>query len=214
MPSTSSAERFPAGAGEVLLVATVQGLVAERDRVRDAFEAARPTVVALGVAPEAAAALLRFERKDDADLFEDLPDHDYVYSLKLREYGDVDLPPPDLVEAARLARDAGATLVGVDLPEEAYEERFTKLVSVWGFLQYGRIQRRLAKKPPAAPDAASFALAWDARIRKVKGIARLEDEREERIAQGARSLAAEGARVLLVVDVARAEGVRARLAQT
>lgn len=201
------------GEGEVALLATVQGLVEEREQVRRAFRDVKPTHLALGVAPESAASLVGYERNEEDDPFDDLPDHDYVYSVKLSEFGPVDLPPPDLLDATRIAKELGVTVQGVDLTEEAYGELFTKQVSVWGFLRYGRIQRRLAKKPPKAPDARSFSLAWDAAIRKVKGIARVEAAREDAIATAAASLAREtGGRVLLILDVAREEGVRARLA--
>ena len=33
--------------------------------------------------------------------------------------------------------------------------------------RHGRVQRRLAKRPPRAEDARAFSLAWDAAIRKV-----------------------------------------------
>ena len=218
MPSTSSAEgdadlpRVPAPPGEILVLATVQGLVAERARVRAAFARVKPKAVALGVSPEMAAVLLRYERQEDEDPFEDLPDHDFVYSLKLREFGDVDLPPPDLVEAARLAEEGGVKVYGVDMPEEAYEDAFTSTVSTLGFLRYGRIQRRLAKRPPKANSAREFALKWDAAIRKVKGIRLVEAARERHMAQQARALAASvGGPVLLVVDLARAPGVLAAL---
>lgn len=200
--------------GEVVLLATVQGLVAERDNVRRAYTLVKPAAVALGVSPEAAASLAAFARTPEMDdPFEELPDHDYVYSVVLRTFGEVDLPPPDLLEAARLAKADGLPLHGADLTEETYEDHFTKMVSVWGFLRYGRIQRRLARKPPRAPDAASFSLAWDAAIRRVKGIARLEELREAHIAQTSAALARElGGRVLLVVDLPRAGGVRRALA--
>ena len=206
-------ERFPVEGGEVVLLTTIQGMVAGRDEVRRAFHLFPPAAVALGVSPESAAGLLGFERTPEMeDPFEDLPDHDYVYSVMLREFGEVDLPPPDLLEAARLGKAAAIPVRGVDLPEEAYEDAFTKMVSVWGFLRYGRIQRKLARKPPRSPDAAAFSLAWDARIRRVKGIARLEALREAHIAQGARDLAREvRGRVLLVVDLPRAAGVRRAL---
>lgn len=207
-------ERFPVEGGEVVLVATVQGLLAEREKVRRAFEQHPPAAVALGVSPESAAALLRFERDPEHDPIEDLPDHDYVYSVVLRRFGDVELPPPDLVEAARLGKEAGLPVYGVDLPEEAYEDAFTREVNVWGFLRYGRIQKKLARRPPDKPDAAAFCLAWDAAIRRVKGIARVEALREARIGQASRALAGQVAGpVLLVVDLARAAGVRHALTQ-
>lgn len=204
--------RFKFGEGEVVLLATVQGLVAERDRVLGALERERPGVVALGLSPESVSSLLRYEPVPEIDPFEGLPDHDFVYSVKLKEFGVVDLPPPDALAAARWARDSGTTLFGVDLPEEAYETLFTKSVSTFGFLRYGRIQRKLAKRPPKAPDARSFALAWDKAIRRVKGIAVVEAERERHMADATAALARERkAKVLLVVDVAREAGTAERL---
>ncbi|HVM44616.1 MAG TPA: hypothetical protein VM582_01675 [Candidatus Thermoplasmatota archaeon] len=205
---SSSLARFRIGEGEVLLLATVQGLVSERDRAYAALKVERPDVVAIAQSPESVATLLRYEPAEDEDLFEDLPDHDYVYSLRLREFGDVSLPAPDLLAAVRWAQDEGVPVFGVDMPEEAYEDLFTKEVSTWGFLRYGRIQRRLAKRPPKAKDPLSFTLAWDATIRKVKGIARVEAERERVIARNAAALAREkGAKVLLIVEAARQAGV-------
>ena len=205
--------RFRIGQGEVVVVATVQGLVAERDRVLALLEAERPDVVALGLSAEAVSTLLRYEPQPDVDLFEDLPDHDYVYSIKLREHGDVELPPPDQLAAARWAQERGVTLYGVDLAEEAYETLFTKSVSTFGFLRYGRIQRRLARKPPHAPDARAFALAWDKKIRKVKGIRIVEAARERHMAEQAARLARDTpGKVVLVLDVAREAGVLQALA--
>lgn len=194
--------------GEVSVLATVHGLLAEKERVRAAFLDERPFAVALGVGPEAAAALARYEPQPDVDPFEDLPDHDYVYSVRLSAFGPVDLPPPDLLEAARLAKEHGTPLYGVDLSEEAYEDAFAEEVGGWGFLRYGRIQKKLARAPPAAADARAFSLAWDAAIRKVKGIAAVEARRERHIAAGARALAEKvQGRVLLVVDAPREAGV-------
>lgn len=215
MSSTSSADglvRVAVPPGEIVVLATVSGLVSERDRVRAAFVRAAPRAVAVGVSPESAAALLRYERGPDDDPFDDLPDHDFVYSEVLKRFGQVDLPPPDLHEAARLAAERGLTLYGVDMTEEAYEDAFTAEVSTLGFLRYGRIQRRLAKRPPKAPTAEAFTLAWDAKIRKVKGIARVEARREAHMAAQAKALAERvGGPVLLVLDVPRARGVLASL---
>lgn len=205
-------KRYRAAAGEIVLVSTVQGLASERDVVQRALDEERPAAVALGVSAESVASLLRYEPELDADLLEDLPEHDFAYSVKLREFGDVDLPPPDLVAAIDWAQAAGVPCHGVDLSEEAYETAFTREVSAWGFLRYGRIQRALARRPPPAADARAFSLAWDARIRKVKGIARVEALREETIARGAAGLARSlAAKVVLIVDAPREAGVSRHL---
>jgi hypothetical protein len=205
-------ERVRLPVGEVVVVASVHGLVAEADAVRDAFDDARPAAVALAVAPEAAAALARYQPDPEHDPFEELPDHEVAYATALAAYGDVDLPPPDLREAARLAAERAVPLYGVDLGEEAYEDAFTEEVGGWGFLRYGSVQRGLARKPPKAADAHAFSLAWDAAVRRVSGIARVEARREAHIGATTRALAERvNGPVLLVVDAPRASGVLAAL---
>lgn len=205
--------RFRVGSGEVVLLGTVQGLVAERERALDALEKESPDVLALGVSPESVASLMRYEPDPEVDIIEDLPDHDYVYSVKLRDFGEVALPAPDLLAAIHWSQDRAVPIFGVDLPEEVYEDLFTKTVSAWGFLRYGRIQRRLAKRPPRAADALAFTLAWDAAIRKVKGIRLVEAEREATMAVNARQLALDKGKVLLIVEAAREAGVAVRLSR-
>lgn len=199
--------------GEIVLLATVHGLVAEAERVRAAFEKHAPAVVALGVSPESLSALLRFEgHAPDEDPFDELPDAEFAYSAHLGKLGAVDLPPPDLLAAVHAAREASIPIHGVDLSQEAYEVAFTEEVRVFALLRYGRIQRKLSGKPPRAATAREFSLAWDACIRRVKGIARVEARRERAMAEGARALAeaTEGV-VLLLVDAPREAGVAAAL---
>lgn len=207
-------QRFRVGSGEVIVLGTVQGLASEAERALAAIEAEQPDIIALGVSAESVASLLRYVPDPELDLIEELPDHDYVYSIKLREFGDVALPAPDLLAAVHWAQDHAIPIFGVDLAEETYEDLFTKEVSTWGFLRYGRIQRRLAKKPPRAADPLAFTLAWDAAIRRVKGIHRVEEHREDAIAANASQLAREkSAKVLLLLEAAREAGVAEHLAQ-
>lgn len=207
-------QRLRDASSELHVLGTVQGLTSEADRVRAAFATTSFSAVALGLPPEGAAALLQFEGAPDISLAADMADHDLVYSMALGQFGAVALPPPDLLLAAREARERGLSVYGVDLAEEAYDETFTKTVSVWGFLKLGRVQRRLAKRPPKAKGAREFSLAWDAAMRKVKGLAQMEALRERTIAQNAAALARrEGGSVLLVVELPREAGVLAALAE-
>lgn len=205
--------RFRFGEGEVLLFSTVQGLVSERERVVAFLEAERPAVVALGQSPESTANLLLYEPSPDVDPYDDVMDHDLMYATQLEAFGEVELPPPDLVAAARWAQERGAQLVGVDFPEDDYQTLFTKTVSTFGFLRYGNIQRRLSRRPPRATDPRGLSFAWDKAFRKVKGIRLVEAAREARIAEGAIRLARESkGKVLLLVDAPREEGVSRLLA--
>lgn len=205
-------QRFTLEGQDVVLLGTVQGLVAEAARVRGAFEETRPAAVAVGVSPEALAAVSRYQ-PDGGNPFDDLPDAEYAYSQRLASFGEVALPPPDLVEAVRLAGARGVPAYGVDLTEEQYEETFTREIGPLALLRYGRIQRRLAKRPPEAEDARAFSLAWDAELRRLEPLARVERRREDRMAEGARAVARQaGGAVLLIVDAPREAGVAERLA--
>ncbi len=205
-------QRFLVEGGEVVLVSTVQGLVSERDRVVEVLAKEDPAAVAFGLSPESVAELLRYRPEPDFDPFEELPDHDYIYSVKLAEYGDIDLPAPDLMGALAWARENERRFFGVDLTEEAYEDLFTRTVSTFGLLRYGRIQRNLAKRPPKAPDARAFAIAWDSRIRKVRGLRLVEAARERHMAsQVARVVAEVAGRVVLIVDAPREAGTAAAI---
>lgn len=205
-------ERVSVDGGLVLVVSTVHGLAAERDAVRAAFDDAQPAIVALGVSPEALSALLRYQKSEGEDPFEDLPDAEVAYSYGLSKFGEVDLPPPDLAEAVRLAKERDVPVHGVDLTEEQYQEAFVEEVGAFSLLRYGRVQRKLANRPPKASDARAFSLAWDARIRKVRAIGRVEARREARMADVAARLARDAAGpVLLLVDAPREAGVLACL---
>lgn len=203
----TSLARIPIGDGQVVLVSTVQGLVSERARIESILFDERPTIVAIGLSPEAVAGLICYQPDPEVDPFEDLPDHEFIYGVKLKEFGEVALPAPDLLGAIQWSKDAGVPCYGIDLAEEAYETIFAKEVSAFGFLRYGHIQRKLARKPPQAPDARAFNLAWDAAMRRVKGIARVEAAREEAIAERALQLASPGDKVLLLVEAPREAGI-------
>lgn len=204
---------FPAPPGEVHLVSTVQGLASERDVVAAAFDRVQPAALALGLSPEQVAALQSYSPKEDEDLFDDLPDHEALYAARLQAFGEIGLPPPDLMEAIRIAGERGVPVRGVDLTQEQYEDAFTSEVGWFALLRYGRLQRKLGRKPPRASDARAFSLAWDARVRRVRALDRVEARREDAMSARASTLAREtGGPVLLLVDAPREAGVAQRLA--
>lgn len=202
--------------GTIHLLATVQGLVAERDRVRAAFAATKPKAIALGVSPESVTALSNYKKpeNDDDDPYDDLPDAEFAYSVWLSKLGEVALPPPDLYEGVNLAKEHDLPAHGVDLTEADYVEAFTTEVGAFSLLRYGRVLRKLAKRPPKAADPREFSLAWDEKCRRIGAIDRVEGRREAQIAAAARRVAREaGGDILLIVDAPRALGVATLLRQ-
>lgn len=140
-----------------------------------------------------------------------LTDSEVVYGLSLQQFGKVLLPPRDLLAAVQLAGEADIPVRGVDLSEEEYGDAFARHLGTWALMRYTRRTRRLERRPPKAASAREFALAWDAELRRVTGYDALEQERERLIAERARALAREHGTVLLIVEVAREDGVLAAL---
>lgn len=194
--------------GRLVLLGAAHGLVSEADAVAAALDSTSPEIVLLALSVESLTAL---ERHDGADVDEsELPDAEQAYANALSRFGPVGVPPPDLVAALAWARAHDVPVEPVDLSEEEYETAFTANVSGWGLLRYSRRVRRLSKRPPAAATPEALARAWDADLRRVKGIAAVERVREEAIAERALERSA-GRSAALVVDVARLDGVASRL---
>lgn len=195
------------------VLGAVHGLLSEAAAVEDAFRAAAPDAVALGIAPGELEGL-DLHAKGESTEDDETPitiDPSESYAIGLSRFGDIGLPPPDLVAAVALARERGLDPVPVDLDGTQYDELFAAKVGPFALFRYGRLVQKMAKRPPAATDATAFALAWDARIRRLRGFDDVEKARESQMAARVEDLATRHRSVLLVVDVARAAGVVARL---
>ena len=203
------------GSARVHVLGAVHGLMSEAAVVEEAFRASQPDAVALGIAPGELDGLDEHARGEPSEPDQEVTiDPSEHYALGLSRYGDIGLPPPDLVAAVALAREHGVEPVAVDLDGTQYDEIFAANVGPFAFFRYGRRVQKMGKRPPRAPDAVAFALAWDARIRALRGFDRVEAAREEAIARRVEDLATRHRSVLVLVDVARAEGVVARLKRT
>ncbi|HVL47998.1 MAG TPA: hypothetical protein VM889_05535 [Candidatus Thermoplasmatota archaeon] len=191
----------------LVVLGCVHGLANEARVLLAALEREPPDVLLLALSVESLAALERGSSEVDPD---SLADAEAAYAVALERFGEVALPPPDLVAALAWAKEKGVPVEAVDLTEEEYEDTFTSEVGTWSLLRYGRLVRRMVKRPPEASTPEAFARAWDRSLRRIKGLAAVEAARESAIAE--RSLKhAERRRAVLVLDVARFDGVVAAL---
>lgn len=193
---------------EFHIVGTIRGLASEASRVEAAFGAIRPDAVALGVGPEDLEGLARFS--EGAEYEHEYSLSDEIYSHFLEQFGEVSLPPRDLVAAVRLAREHGLEVVPIDMPEHAYVDLFTDSVGALQLLRYQRRLRRLAAKPLAGRTAMEWHLAWDEEVTRLRGFARVERVREDRMAERLQAFP-HGGTVLVLLEAARVEGVMRRL---
>jgi len=100
---------------------------------------------------------------------------------------------------------------GVDMDEATYTESYVDCVSALEVVFVGRMEKRLTKRRFRAQTPREFVLEWDAEVNGSPGFRRLQARREAFMAGRLREIAASRPRVLAIIEVERAQGVRAAL---
>lgn len=203
---------------DVVLLGTIQGLEGEDERVGSAWRGhygdGAPGAVGVGVPPEDLENLRRIGREGIETFLDqefDTGSYEDTVLPQLARFGDVSIPPGDLVAAERLAREHDVPVTALDLDDQAHADLYVQEVS--GF-QMIRGQMRLRKLQGGALEKArspeELMLAWDEAFNRIKGYRRIEEAREEAMVAGIRGLAADHDRVFVVLPYARAAGVADR----
>lgn len=206
--------RLKVAGHDVLLLGTIAGFVPDAERVRQAYDAFRPAVVALGVPPEDLPALDALAAAP-ADARPELPALDDTSERLLglvAPFGGTRIPSPDLEAAHAAARADQVPVVALDLDDEAHAAVYTRHVRFLHVIQSNAIKSRLLKRGVAGADAYEVAANWDAVWTKPKGLARVEADREAHMAHRIGEEAAKGT-VLAVVPSVRLAGIVAALAK-
>lgn len=205
--------RMRVGDADLLLLGTIPGFVADGERVRQAFDAFLPDVVAVGVPAEDVHTLELLAKTEPKP---ELPQPDEATERLLQllaNYGPVRIPSPDLEVAQSLASSAGLTLEALDLDDAQHAHLYTLHVKFRHVVQSNVVKARLLKKGVEGSDAYALAAAWDDAWHRPKGLRKVEDERESHMAARLRELAATRKRILAVVPATRLAGL-ARLLQS
>ncbi len=193
------------GTHTLIIVGTVQGLVSERKKVKDAYLKLKPGIVALPISEEMIEGLRAAVKGEVKEV--QTSSIDDLFAEHLKRFGEVQIPPPSLAEALELAEKDSVEVVALDMNEEEYADAYIKHVSSFHF--WARIWklRKLAKKTFAVDTPEDFVVMWDKYISKLKGYASLEKARERFMAERALELLKKHNRVLALVEYERLEGV-------
>jgi hypothetical protein len=154
--------RMKVGGADVLLLGTVAGFVPDGERVRQAYDAFRPRLVALGVPPEDLVAL---DALAAADPKPELPEPDDTTTRLLgllEPFGATRIPSPDLEAAHAAARADGVPVEAIDIDDAAHAAVYTKSVRFHHVLQSNAVKSRLLKRGVGGADAYEVAANWDA----------------------------------------------------
>ncbi|PKK85716.1 MAG: hypothetical protein CVT48_04305 [Thermoplasmata archaeon HGW-Thermoplasmata-1] len=201
-------ERFKTlnmGEGKLYVLGVIHGLADEKKYVTKAFNQVRPSCVAVAVPPEDLETLDKISREEKKDFAVSPYEEDLL--IKLADYGEVAVPPPDLMELFRLCKEFDTRIVPVDMDDKIYSEVFIKSVSTLQLFRSSKRLRKLSKKKFEAPTPEIFIKEWDGAFTSIKGFGKVEKTREEFIANSAKELLGEYGRVLLVVPLQRMAGV-------
>ncbi len=193
------------GTAKVYLLGTIKGLKSEEENVKKAFAIAKPEVIGLHISPDEISGL---EATVGGEITEmGLSHYEEIYGVNLAKYGEIQIPPPSLVTAYRLARKHDKILAPLDMNDEKYADLFTKTVSTFHLIRHSFRVKRLRKRKFNSPDARSFVLEWDAQINKVKGYRKMEEAREQYMAENIALLAKEHTRFLAILELERLSGI-------
>jgi hypothetical protein len=197
-------ESVKLGGCDIHLLPVIKGLVSESDKVRQAFDYAKPEVVAISISKEELEGL----RNLPDDFEPELSRYEEIYANGLGRFGEVAAPPPCYVAALELADHRGIPLIAVDMDETSYTELYVMAVSGGTLFRHSTRTWLLKRRRFSTESAEEFVKAWDRAVNGLEGFRKIEDTRAKTIARGIIK-ACDGAhkRVLAVVELERAQEV-------
>lgn len=186
-----------------LIYGTVRGLLSEKNEIEEIFKNNNFDLVMLGISPEDLNGLsIYIEKPFEAEL----SDYEIIYGLKLQNFGKVKMPVPSFTTALKIALDKGIEVSAIDMNEKEYADAYTRNVKFLNLLRHTLRKKRLYKKEFKANSPEEFVLKWDREILKIKGYAKLENEREIYMANKIKNNE-KGKNIIIIIDFERMEGV-------
>jgi len=198
---------------KLYLLGLIKGLTSERKIVRKAYRKFKPNAIALYISePE----LLGLQSVLDGKIKRvPLSRYEEVYARKLAfyaqqdpdKYGEVQVPPPCLMEALELGVKNKIPVVALDMDEKDYANTFVQNVSTMNLVRHSMRFKKLSKKKFKVKTPEEFTLAWDLELTKLKGFRDLEAAREHYIAKRMLELKNKFKCILAILEFERADGI-------
>ncbi len=193
----------------VTLLGTVKGLSSERDLVRSTVKMADPDKICIHISREEMKGLVAVVDGEVENTY--LSSYEGVYAKKLSVFGEVQIPPPSIVEAFRISREIGIDCIPLDLDEEGYSSRYTELIGPLTMINQSLRLKRINRRKFKADTAEEFVKEWDGVVNRARGFRKLEELREKHMASEIASNCEGDDRLLCVLELERLEGVKREL---
>lgn len=187
----------------VYVVPVIHGLVEEGKKVEKAFDEVIPECIAIGISPEDIEAI---KNKDD-----EIPSQYEHYLANLSHYGKISIPPSDIKMAYEISVTKGIPLHAIDVDDDEYADLLIKNVSTISLIKYSRKIKKLGKKNFKARDAEEFIREWDEYMTSIKSFKKIEEAREEKMAENVKELCKKCKKMLVIVPMERYDGFIERL---
>ena len=193
----------------LIFYGTVKGLISEREKLAKVIEETKPEIMAISISEEELEGLRQYVEKP----YEiDLSDYETIYAMKLKEFGEVAIPPPSYLEAFARAQILEIPLIALDMDDEQYADIYTDKVSIFDLIKHSLRKKRLMKKKFKTTNPEDFAIAWDNEMTKIYGYNEIEKEREKYMVKKLKKASSkESKKMLVVMDIERMDGVISKI---
>jgi hypothetical protein len=202
---------------KIYLLGLIKGLTSERKVVKTAFTKLKPDAIALYVSePE----VLGLQSVLDGKTKQvPLSRYEEAYARKLayyakenpKKYGEVQVPPPCLMEGLELGIKNKVPVVALDMNDSDYASSYVQNISTVSLLRHSMRFKKLKKMKFEVSTPEEFTLAWDQELTKIKGFRILENARERHIAKRLLELKDKFDCILAILEFERTEGVLGQL---
>ena len=193
--------------GSVTVLGPVRGLVSEATSVRSRLEANRPAALGIAISTDEMDGVREYFVGAPTEPVVPLAPTEAAEIRGLARYGEVSVPNPSVLTALRWADAASVPVSALDPDDDQYATWFAGSIGYFELVRRTLRERRLGKRPPEAPTADAFALAWSDTIDHGSGSRRLRARRDEAVVEGVAKLRARYPSVGVVVDRERFDGV-------
>jgi len=161
----------------IYILPVIHALKGEEKKVRAAFEKIKPDCIAIAIPPEDLEIIGKMDGKEEPEMS---LQHQY-YLLHLSSYGEISLPPRDIMLAHEMAMKKNIPLKAVDVDDMEYAELLTQHVSLISLIRHSRKIKKLGKRKFRARNAEEFVMEWDREVNSIKDFREMEEEREEKM---------------------------------
>jgi len=197
---------------EVLLLAPVRGLAEDVGPMLAAIAEFRPDAVGVGLSGDEMRSLTEYFVTSEADPIVPLTGNESSEVRGLSRFGEVRVPNPAFVELLRWANGSTVPVEALDPSDERTASLFTEHIGYVELVRRTVRERAVSRRPPDAPTADAFALAWDQEVAHGRGSRAFARARDRYLVRAAQRMGAGHARIAIVVDRERFDPVRDLLA--